>query len=162
MKRLLTRFLCICMAAVFLIILSACSYGEKHTPYSISQKILELCSDNVEMTSLTAEQTAAHYGIPTANLHDFCVYICAADDQYDTVAVFSYSDKKERAVFTQAIADSLKTNETTVKAVNDSEYKKIQNRLIAELEDKLILVISDNVTEIEAMLKELGASNYTL
>lgn len=160
MKKLLTRLLCICTAVVCLSFFSACDGGEHQTSYSISQSILELCSEDIEMTALTAEQTATYYGIPTAHLHDFSVYISSADDRYDTVAVFTYSEKEERTILADAIADSLKTNETTVKAVNDAEYKKIQNRLIMELEDKLILVISDNNTEIEEMLENSGAKKF--
>lgn len=160
MKRLLTPLLCICMAVVCLSFLGGCEGKNQHTAYSISKSVLELCSEEVEMTALTAEQTANYYGIPDAHLYDFSVHISSADDQYDTVAVFSYTDKEERTVLADAIAQTIKTNETTVKAVNDAEYQKLQNRIIMELEDKLILVISDNFSEIGEALEKMGAKKF--
>ena len=160
MKKQIIRLLALVLAAVCVFTLCSCSSGEEQTPYSVSQKILDLFSEDIEMTSLTSEQTAAYFGIDTKHLHSFSVSISSADDRYDTVAVFAYKDKEERTAVADAVAQHLKTNETTVKAVNDAEYRKIQNSLIMEHGAKLILVISDNNEEIGKMLEELGAKKF--
>jgi len=54
----------------------------------------------------------------------------------------------------------VKNSGTTAMAVNDTEFKKIQNRILMETKDKLIFVVSDNSSEIEKMLKKMGAKEF--
>lgn len=161
MKRQIFRFFCFVLAAVLVFSLCSCSSKEKHNnPYSIATEILEHCSDDIEMIALTSKQTSTYFGIDIKYLSDFSVYVSSKDDRYDTVAVFSYNNKEARTAIADAVAGHVKNSETTAMAVNDTEFKKIQNRILMETKDKLIFVISDNSSEIEKMLKKMGAKKF--
>lgn len=161
MKRQIFRALSIVLAAVLVLTLCSCSSDEKrNTPYSITMDILELCSDDIEMIALSSKQTATYFGVDIKYLNNFTVYVSSADDRYDTVAVFAYDSDEARTAIANAVAGHVKNSETTAMAVNDTEYKKIQNRILMETKDKLIFVVSDNSSEIEKMLKKMGAKEF--
>ena len=160
MLRLLKRGLCFLLAAVLLCGLMGCSKNEKHTPYSISQKVLSLCNEEILWTSLSSEQAAAYYGVSSGLLKNFAAYISDDDTRYDAVAVFVFENEDEKSQLALSYGEFLNTHRASVGLVNKNESSKIQNSVIMELNNMLILVAVENAQAVSEELNKIGAKNY--
>ena len=160
MLRLLKKALCLCLAVLMVCCLFGCSKSEKHTPYSICQKVLPLCSEEISWTSLSSEQAAAYYGVSSALLQNFAAYISDDDTRYDAVAAFTFKNGDEKKELADCFAEILNSNKASVGLVNHKESSKIQKSIIMELNDMLILVAVENAQDICGELEALGARKY--
>ncbi len=160
MLRLLKRGLCLWLAVLMICCLFGCSKSENHTPYSICQKVLSLCSEEISWTSLNSEQAAAYYGVSSDLLQNFAAYISNDDTRYDAVAAFTFNSSDKKKELADCFTEILNTNKASVGLVNDKESSKIQNSIILELNNMLILVAVENAQDICLELEALGAKKY--
>ncbi len=154
------RIGCIVLAAIMLCGLFGCAKVDVHTPYSISQKIISLCSDDISWYSLSREQAAAYYGLAGDFPESFAAYISDDDARFDAVAVFTFKTLEEKKELAGCFGEIISGNKGSAELVNDNESSKIQNSVVLELDGMLIFVAADNAKQISEELQKLGAEKY--
>lgn len=127
-------------------------------PAEIAAQLKEFASSEIKWVELNGEQISSYFAFSDEVLDDFRVFINEHEDDYDLIAVFEVDGQEHRDTVLQGIHDAVAGAANTFKLTDESEYKKISSRVLAERDDTLILCIVDNSAKASEYLTEIGAT----
>lgn len=140
-----------------LTVITFCSCKEKETlsPADISEKIVEE-NTLTELSPLSGEKLYSYFEFKNSDVNRFSVMISNSTENSDTVAVFEVKDEDSRSLVVTGISkyiDKLSNSMRTVK----NEHEKVSSRVLMEVDDLIILVISSCSENVEKQLSLIGA-----
>lgn len=144
--------------AVCLSGLCCCTDKNEYTAQEISSQLYELCLKNSETYEVSKADIENRFNFDGNLLDEYSVRLSDTDEKYLCVAVFSLKDKADRQTVIDGISSTLKVTAASFGVLDDSEYNKIQHRLLYEYGDIIIFVVADSYKPCEEYLKEIGAS----
>ncbi len=127
------------------------------TPASIAMELKEASGSQVTWVSLSSDQLSNYYGFAGESLQDFCVYISDSEELSNEIAVFLPKDSDARLRVLDGINQRINKVAATFRNLSATEYKKIQSRLIMELDSMVILAVTNDSELSYNILKEMGA-----
>ncbi len=147
-----------CLLLSFLLIFAACGCSAK-ADYSVSEfseKILTLASFS-EMKKLSGNSLSSYFVFSDGDVKRFNVMVSANAESADTIACFEIAHKEQRKAAISGISHYLTNQTASFRSTIDKEYNKVQNRVLAELDNFIILVVCNDTTAVWEYLKSLGA-----
>ena len=144
------------LVLVVLMVFSLCACSGSNTNLSPGEIASRLCKvdSNVSYVKLVPEQIPSFFNISVSSLEDYSVYIADDENSTNTIAVFKAADNKASVL--EAINSYVAGLSKTFELSNSSEYKKLNARIIMELDDSIVLVVSDNIENMQEEIDEMG------
>ncbi len=157
MRRIYAALLSVLLAICMLVSLCAC--GGNNTEYSPKYITKKLCDIDSEVTyiELVPEQIPSFFNISVTSLKDYSIFIADNENSTNTLAVFEIKDKSDKSIVLDAINTYVTSLIKTFELSNSNEFKKLSARVVMELDDCIILIVSDNVSLMQAELDDIGA-----
>lgn len=157
MKRNITVTAIILLAC--LLLLSGCSGGtDAPTADMVAQKVSKGWDG---MTEMSYDEISANYYFSPKLLDDFTVMVSDSDENATEAAVFRLKESGNRGAVLEGIKKHLSERATAFQNVLESEYDKIQNRLLMELDDMIVLVITGDRDTALTTLTDMGAKEIS-
>ncbi len=110
------------------------------------------------LISLSASALPSYFEFQDADVKRFSAWVSADGESADTVAAFEVTDKSGHNKVVSGISSYLTKLTSSFKNTMDSEYQKIQNRILVEDDHIVLLVICDNTGALEPLLNEWQVS----
>ncbi len=162
----LRRLLAAGLALLCALLLGGCGRGADASAElscaALSARLQEEAGGQIVWTPLTGDQLSNYYGFSGEILRDFSVVVSDSDSLSDEIAVFDPKSPDDRLALLDGVNRHLTETAAGFRALNETEYKKLQNRLILELDGRIVLVVSDNVAQLYTVLKNLGAQEVNV
>lgn len=152
-------FMKICTAfimALTMILLSACSGEEPISPAEITEKIMSEITIT-EPNSLSGDKLSAYFQFKDTDVKRFSVLISGSTDSADTLAAFEVVNEEKQNLVITGIAEYLTKLSSAMKHSVESEYIKVQSRLLMKTENTIILVICSEPDKALRLLEDIGA-----
>lgn len=146
----------IALLLVVILILSGCSNKNQYTSVELSENILKLTTFS-EMKPLSATSLSTYFVFGDGIVTRFNVNVSATGESADTLACFEVNNDEQRSTAITGISEYLTNLSTSFKTTMEQEYKKVENRLLVELDNIIILVICNDTAPVWDYLSELGA-----
>ena len=144
------------IAIVLSFIACGCVAKNNYSTSQLSEEILKLASFS-EMKALSGTSLPSYFVFSDGDVKRFNVMVSANSESSDTLACFEVIDEKQRSVAISGISQYLSNQSNSFKSTIEKEYNKVQNRLLMELENIIVLVVSNDTASIWDYLTELGA-----
>jgi hypothetical protein len=152
------RIAALLFALVFLLCgLCCCGSKETLTVDEISQRLDDICFNNVENYEVSKADIENRFNFDGNKLSDYSVRLSNSEEKFICVAVLSLKDKDDKKALTEAFSSVAKDTASAYGTLNASEYSKIQKRLFYEYNDIIIFIVADDYNAPEKYLKEIGA-----
>ncbi len=153
----LLKTVALCLALILLLV--GCGEGKQvDSPDKIALQLKSYASESADWTEIKEDKLASYFGFGGELLDDFSVYINSSEEYFDVIAVFKISDKDNREEVIKGINFMATTSGANYALASEAQSKKITDKVVAEVEDTLILCIIDNYSQIKPYLtEELGA-----
>ncbi|MBQ7045839.1 MAG: DUF4358 domain-containing protein [Clostridia bacterium] len=144
---------------VFCIIFSLCACSGTNTEYSPDYITSKLCEIDKEVSyiKLVPEQIPSFFNISVSDLKNYSVFIADNENSSNTIAVFEINSKDDKTKVLEAINTYINGLSKTFELSNINEFKKLSSRVVLELGDCIVLVVSDNVPPMLDELDDMGA-----
>ena len=155
-KNSIKKIIVFLVVAILLLVNCGCASKKDYTVSEISEKILNLTSFS-EMKQLSGTSLPSYFVFQDGDVKRFNAMVSANAESADTLACFEVIDEKQRSTIISGISSYLSNQSNSFKSTIEKEYNKDQNRLLAELENIIILVVCNNTTDVWEYLTELGA-----
>lgn len=155
-KNSIKKIIVFLVVAILLLVNCGCASKKDYTVSEISEKILNLTSFS-EMKQLSGTSLPSYFVFQDGDVKRFNAMVSANAESADTLACFEVVDEKQRSTIISGISSYLSNQSNSFKSTIEKEYNKVQNRLLAELENIIILVVCNNTTDVWEYLTELGA-----
>ena len=155
-KNSIKKIIIFLVVAILLLVNCGCASKKDYTVSEISEKILNLTSFS-EMKQLSGTSLPSYFVFQDGDVKRFNAMVSANAESADTLACFEVIDEKQRSTIISGISSYLSNQSNSFKSTIEKEYNKVQNRLLAELENIIILVVCNNTTDVWEYLTELGA-----
>ncbi|MBQ7107505.1 MAG: DUF4358 domain-containing protein [Clostridia bacterium] len=155
-KNSIKRLICLLLTLILTVTLFGCSAKSEYSVKDFSEKFLELTPFS-EMKSLSGSSLPSYFVFSDANVKRFDVMVSANADSADTIACFEVINKEQRKAAISGISHYLTNQHTSFKSTIEKEFNKVQNRVLAEVENFIILVVCNDTTAIWDYLNSIGA-----
>lgn len=155
-KNSVKKILAFFLATILILINCGCASQKNYTVTDLSEEILKLTSFS-EMKTLSGTSLPSYFVFQDGDVKRFNVMVSANAESADTLACFEVIDQKQRSTTVSGISSYLTNQSNSFKSTIEKEYNKVQNRLLAELENIIILVVCNDTTPVWDYLTELGA-----
>lgn len=157
MRRIYARIVALLLAVCICFCFCACSgKGDDLAPTDITQKLCDIDSE-IAYVRIVPEQIPSFFNISVSAVKNYSVFIADNENLSNTVAVFELYDETDKSVVLDAINTYISSLSKTFELSNANEFKKLASRKVLELNDSIILIVSDNVTAMQTELEEMGA-----
>lgn len=156
MKRLLQPAIAVALVLCLVFSCCACGKGSVQTPGNIVKAIKEQ-NNFSKLNMLSNDKLSSYFQFKDSDVKRFCVMVSDSEKSSDTIACFEPADKAGRSVVISGISQYLTTLSTSFKTTIDSEYTKIQNRILMETESLIVLVICAEPKGVAKQLEKMGA-----
>ena len=133
-----------------------CSNTKTYNSAELSKEILNKTAFS-ELKELSGSSLSSYFVFKDGDIKRFNVRVSATGESADTVACFEVVDENQRSTVISGISKYLNKLSTSFKATMESEYLKVQNRVLVEIEDIVILVICNDYGAAKQYLSDLGA-----
>lgn len=139
-----------------LCLLCSCSKPVEQTP---SELVDQIQSQNnfTELSSLSGDKLSSYFQFRDTDIKRFSALISVTGESADTVAAFELADQSQYDTVITGITQYLTNLASFFRSTMESEYKKIQNRVLVEMDQIILLVVCADYTAVETQLTELGA-----
>lgn len=155
-KSNIIKFLSLSLALVLMLSVCGCSSKSDYSVTKLSEEILNLASFS-EMKQLSGTSLPPYFVFSDGDVKRFNVMVSANSDSADTLACFEITDEKQRSTAISGISHYLTNQSNSFKATIGKEYDKVQNRVLAEFESFIILVVCNDTAPVWDYLTGLGA-----
>lgn len=147
--------LLLCVFLVFSL-LFGCSSKKEYTLNEITDTLKDFSSD-VSWNQLNGEQLSSYFQFGKDKTDGFSVYVNASEEHFDIIAAVKPSSPSVRDEIIRGLSFAKSNALDNYRSNNESEYKKIIDAPLVEVDGILILVIMDNYEAIEKYFKQIGA-----
>ncbi len=144
------------LVTIVLLTASGCGDAKKVNTTDLSEEILTLTTFS-ELKELSGASLPSYFRFSDGSVKRFNVRISATGESADTLACFEVKDKEQRTTAIKGISQYLSDLSTFFKPTMESEYQKVENRLLVELDDVIVLVICNDIETVWNYLASLGA-----
>lgn len=141
---------------MLLVVLCGCSSSKNYDLNEISEDIVN-SAEFSELKELSGTTLTSYFGFQDLDVKRFNVKVSATGESADTVACFEVNDKAGHDKVITGISNYLTGRATSFKATMESEYTKVQSRLLVQVDNVIILVICGDYAPIAEYFSELGA-----
>ena len=155
-KNSVKKIIIFLIVAVMILANCGCASKNNYTTAELSEEILKLTTFS-EMKQLSGTSLPSYFVFQDGDVKRFNVMVSANAESADTLACFEVVDEKQRSTTVSGISSYLSNQSNCFKSTIEKEYNKVQNRLLAELDNIIILVVSSDTTAVWEYLTELGA-----
>ena len=148
---------------VFIFGLVSCGRTDdkKISVYDVKNVIFE--SHYSGLTQLGSAQVTNYYAMQSEWISESLVYVDGADSSCDEVAVFRLSDQDYAKNVIAAVEQRINSEMAVFGNSLESEYKKLQERVLMQKDDLIVLVVMSDSVEISNRLnKKLGFSDISI
>lgn len=149
-KKIVPLFLC----AVLFLTVAGC--GENSTSPSDIAEAVKTTHSFTSLNALTGDKLSAYFQFSDSDVKRFCVYISGVNESADMIASFELKDEESKTKILNGISLYLNNKSKIYKGNLETEYQKIQNRVLMQVGSSITLVICEDYTAVEAQLKKLG------
>lgn len=150
------RAISIISLLVLLVTACGCSSGGNINPSDLSESLVAQ-TEFAEMKQLSGAAISSYFGFKDSDVKRFSVAVSAKGESADTVACFEITDTEQQSTVVTGISQYLTKLSTSFKATMESEYYKVQNRVLVKLDDMVVLVICSDHKTMGNYLTDLGA-----
>lgn len=150
------KALSLLVAFVLIFTIAGCSGAKDYDTAELSEKILKLTSFS-NLQELSGTSLSSHFVFGDGSVKRFTVRISATGESADTLACFEVKDEVQRSTAVTGISQYLTNLSTFFKSTMEKEYKKVEGRLLVELDDIIVLVICNDTAPVWEYLTSLGA-----
>ncbi len=137
-------------------IVSACDSKVSMSPAEITEKIMSEITIT-EPNSLSGDKLSAYFQFKDTDVKRFSVLISGSTDSADTLAAFEVVNEEKQNLVITGIAEYLTKLSSAMKHSVESEYIKVQSRLLMKTENTIILVICSEPDKALRLLEDIGA-----
>lgn len=139
------------------LLFSGCRSNDSLSPSECTAQILKQ-QPFPALSELSASALPSYFEFQDADVKRFSAWVSADGESADTVAAFEVTDKSGHNKVVSGISSYLTKLTSSFKNTMDSEYQKIQNRILVEDDHIVLLVICDNAGALEPLLNEWQVS----
>lgn len=141
---------------VLLFTICGCSAQKTYDLNEISVDIINV-TEFSELKEISGTTLTSYFGFQDSDVLRFSVKVSASGESADTVACFELNDQADQEKVVSGISTYLTGRATSFKATMESEYNKVQSRLLMQVDNVIILVICGDYTPVAQYLADLGA-----
>ncbi len=149
-----------CRLAVVLlllvVLLCGCRGATAPTPSEMTDQVTQKLT-GVELKPLSGTALNSYFEFQDTEVNRFSVFVSASASSADTVAAFEARDDKQQNAVISGISGYLSKLSSSFKNTMDSEYQKIQNRVLVQIDQTVLLVICSDTSVVEPLLENWGA-----
>lgn len=139
-----------------LLLLVGCESNSVLSPAEITEKII--CENTFsEMGSLSGDKLSSYFQFSDTDVKRFSVLISTSTDSADTVAAFEVDDQEKQTLVISGISQYVTKLSSAMKSSMESEYNKVQSRLLMKNKNTIILVICSEPENVQNQLEQIGA-----
>ena len=135
-------------------LLSGCSTADKPSAEEVAYELKALTSNSINWSELDNNKMSTYFQLENSEVENFKGYINSAEERFDMIAVFSFSDQKAKKSVLEAVEATTRDMSENYKLANGNEATKISNRLLAETDDLVILCIIDQNDSLKKYLTD--------
>ncbi len=148
----------ISIISLFLLLLTVCGCSAQKN-YDLNEISVDIVNSTEfsELKELSGATLTSYFGFQDSDVKRFCVKVSASGESADTVACFELNDQADHDKVVSGISNFLTGRATSFKATMESEYNKVQSRLLMQVDNVIILVICGDYTPVSEYLAGLGA-----
>lgn len=144
------------LSLVLSLVITGCDDKENYSSAEISKEISQIATFS-EMKELSGNSLPTYFVFQDGSVKRFSVKVSATGQSADTLACFEVNDKEQRQAAISGISQYLTNLSTSFKSTMEMEYKKVEKRLLFEVENTIVLVICSDTAAVEEYLTKLGA-----
>ena len=149
--------LAVCLLLVGLIfVLAACQKAEIPTPTVLTEQVMEAASVT-GLEPLSGVALSSYFEFQDTHVNRFSVWVSASAASADTVAAFETRDEAEYKTVVSGVSGYLAKLSSSFKNTMDSEYQKIQSRVLVQMGDTVLLLICADPTSVDPLLEAWNA-----
>lgn len=159
MKSAKLSLFCLLVSLVLLL----CGCGEKRTLTAgqICSEIRDSSADGIAYSQLKGADLENYFSFVQNDLEDFSVLIDQNDEHLNLIAAFLPKEGNREKILS-GISQYLSASGASYRVLGETEFKKIQSRLIFEKDSYLILVILPSYEPVTRLLEEWKAVPVSL
>jgi hypothetical protein len=146
----------ICLLLVVVLFLSGCTVKNRYTTAELSEEIFTLTTFS-ELKQLSGASLSTYFVFGDGDVKRFNVNVSATGESADTLACFEVNNAEQRSTAITGISNYLTNLSTAFKSTMEQEYKKVENRLLVEIDNIIILVICNDTAPVWNYLNDLSA-----
>ena len=151
------RILSLISLLILLLGISACTPAENYNDiHNLSLGVVAK-TEFSELKELSGADLVSYFGFQDSTVKRFCVKVSANGQSADTVACFEVTSDEKQAIVITGISQYLNKLTSSFKTTMESEYRKVQQRLLFKLDNTIILVVCGDYTPVTEHLTTLGA-----
>lgn len=149
-KKIIPFFLC----AVFFLTVAGCGKSSL-SPSEIVENVKNSHHFSA-LNPLTGDKLSAYFQFSDSDVKRFCVYISGVNESADIIASFELKSEENKAKILNGISLYLNNKSKIYKGNLETEYQKIQNRVLMQIGSSVTLVVCEDYSAVETQLKKLG------
>ncbi|MBQ5765106.1 MAG: DUF4358 domain-containing protein [Clostridia bacterium] len=153
---ILKKVISVVSIVILLITACGCSAQKSYDLNEISEAIVGT-TEFSELKELSGTTLTSYFGFQDSDVKRFNVKVSATAESADTVACFEVNDKAGQEKVVSGISNYLTGRATSFKATMESEYNKVQSRLLVQVDNVIILVVCSDYAPVTEYLNDLGA-----
>lgn len=141
-----------------LLLLCSCQKSAAQNPADLVGQIKSQ-STFTELSALSGDKLSSYFQFRDTDVKRFSALISVSGESADTIAAFEVTDKGQYDVVITGITQYLTNLSSSFRNTMEGEYKKVQNRVLVEMDQVIILVICSDSAAIEKHLTGRGAKS---
>ena len=146
-----------CLVICLAICLCGCGNKTEYTAEELCDTIVDHVFSGQLTTTVSEKEIQNYFEFDSKMLLDYKVVLRTQDEKYDMVAVFRPDGKENAQKILEGINKTVSSSANMIKSLSATEYMKINNRLLYEIDGIYILIIADDYNTPKNYLEEIKA-----
>ena len=152
-----------CVRAAFLMFICAaflmCAACGRERPQTIDQisTLIEDSANFTNMSTLSDAQLSNYFDHSKEGVLQAKMVISDSESVADEYAVFELEDGNDGTEILAVISEHIANRQNSFRETSQTEYAKLQNSIIRQLDNFRILVVCENYVQVAKVLEENGA-----
>lgn len=145
---------------LFVLLLTAGGCGKKKESLSPASIVQQLQNNYrfSSMNSLSGDKLSSYFQFSNADVKRFDVRIDSTGNSADIIACFEYTSEENKHTIISGITEYLNNKSAIFKGTLQTEYEKLQTRVLMDLDNTITLVVCDRNEDVEKELTQMGAT----
>lgn len=154
-KTIIHSGVCLLLAAV-VFVCSGCQAKEVPVPAELTEQVITAVALS-DLEPLSGTALPSYFEFQDTAVKRFSVWVSASATSADTVAAFETRSEAQYKAVVSGISGYLSKLSSSFKNTMDSEYQKIQNRVLVQMGDTVLLLICTDPTAVDPLLEDWDA-----
>lgn len=141
----------------FAMCLGGCAKKTEYTAEELCDAIVDIVFDGEQTTTVSEKEIQNYFSFDSQALLEYKVVLRTQVENYNIVATFRPDGEKNAQKIVEGINQTVSASANLLKSLSENEYKKINNRLLYEIDGIYILIVADDYGAAIKYLDEIGA-----